>query len=309
MFSYYEAFSLEESLAERLTANESEVEKTTSLSLLNLPLNIHLEVSNRALSVYSESEIKKSLDMKAKIAMNCINKAFANTNKGRNIRVNLQVVDLDFLSKEEEKAKGASAYKPERDLHGNIAPYIAGKSTSEHTVSYFNTSVSHVPFIADKNYLYLLNTPDFADFANMEDIATELSLLKQSWSKNPFNPQFTSAQEEIINSYYDKEDKVSEAANEGINRIIADGFNFDDLVMSNRVKLMLTEVQPTSVVGKGSAITLAHELMHSFGGLKDRYIDPKNTTPNLMGAYNGGNECALTDEQVNHFIDYRGLVL
>ena len=55
------------------------------------------------------------------------------------------------------------------------------------------------------------------------------------------------------------------------------------------------------------AITFAHELMHAYGGLVDRYWDPQNTDENLMGAYQKQNVCFLRDDQINKIKKSRGL--
>ena len=261
-------------------------------------LNLNIEISQKILKKFSKEEIKKSVSEKTLVANDCINEAF--NQAGSKIQVTMKINKIHFLTQGEEQLKGYHSFEPDKNSDGSLKRHKKGSSTDTHLVSFYNTAGNYVPLLFDQSFQELIGDKKFSPVLRTENLLKERRrLLSKAWTV-----PLTKAEQHKVEELYE-ETKSLESQYEQIYK----NTSIEDFTMSNTVRMELLNIYPAGffdkVFSKESAIILAHELMHSFGGLYDKYDDPQNTAPNLMGAHGGGFTCILTKKQVEEFSKYR----
>ena len=142
-------------------------------------------------------------------------------------------------------------------------------------------------------------------FAAVEELSKKRLEYLNARYPNPFS-NISEESHVDVETFYEREKHLEAIAMEKYSERPEVAEMFNSLELSNIVRLEWNELRSENDPNTDNII--AHELMHSFGGLRDRYTNPANTEPNLMGAYGGGNTCILNDDQVRRFLKYRGLI-
>lgn len=267
-------------------------------------LSLNFELSEKLLKSHSISEVEQGLIEKVSEAEACINTAFKAA--GSEIEVEIDIKSVSWLDEREESLKGYHPFEPDRNEKGDIIQGTLGGCANEHNVSAYETSVNHVTNVFNEDVMAIFNHPDMKPVLEAENIAREIEkkVRKIQETMDPMDPvDILDDKDAQIERLYAIEDQAYAKSTEALRKMMAAGkVDFYALPLSNRVRLMLGELSPHNHAGDN---VLAHELMHSFGGLQDNYIHEQNTEPNLMGSHGGGNECVLTAEQVKSFKKYR----
>lgn len=205
-------------------------------------------------------------------AEKCINKAL-----DEKASVSLKQKELIYY---EENLPGlklsTSVFMPDF-MNGDVIPIESGQTTNEYIVS-FRETIDSVPW----------------------------AITSEIWNhfKQPrFNVLFTYEREYL--AYKLSEFEISQLA-EKVDKLLSE---FKDLTSGNVIRMkkkyVLIRTNDKDRL-EAHGLTLAHELMHAFGGLDDLYRKEYSTRKNLMGAYGGHLDCVLSPQQINFIIYYRG---
>ncbi len=263
-------------------------------------LNVTVEIAHDIASGFSEEEIKSIVDYNIKITQGCLDESFKSA--GSNIRVDVSLDQWNILDEEELQRIGYHPFDPDIDKSENLIVGDVGASTNNHIVRYFDASVNHASMLFDDKMMQLLKADDFQPILYVESFPKKKLLFLKEWG-----PELGLDKKNELEKMQAKNDSYEENIMASYDKILKSGLlKQEDITLANVVRMDRVEFNKSDTPwAKESAITFAHELMHTYGGLEDNYIDPENTAPNLMGAHGGGNSCVLTPVQVQKFIQYR----
>jgi hypothetical protein len=260
-----------------------------------------VQISDRALLEYSKEEIESSLKNKIQSANRCINEAFSISELGRGVSLSISITNFQYLESAEVQVLGIHPF----ELDETKSALILGRETNHHVLSFHGANCNHVPPAKTREYNQLMSHETVMAFAAAENVSKERLEYLNARSPNPFS-NISNEDQFVIETFYEREDHAEAIAMEKHAKTPDVAEKFNSLKLSNIVRLEWNELRPE--IDPNIENVIAHELMHSFGGLPDRYTDPANTEPNLMGAHGGGNTCILDDAQVRKFLKYRGLI-
>lgn len=279
---------------------------------VNFKMRLDVEIGAHViLEIGSRAKVEEILHRRISLAQRCIRQAVED--KGGLVPFNLAIAinSISWLTPEDEAIRSYSAFLPDKDREGNAIRQNSGAESTTFNLIIFGVNVSHVPHRFSHEWRRLIGLPEFIPIHQFEEARHQLNLALQSESTdkqiieklanqaNQLASKVSKAWERSARSLSAKRNSGEEMSIETLSEMLFDP--------SNVIKLREEFILFSDDFYESSL--LAHEFLHSFGGLRDEYDDQENKEPNIMGSYLGSRECALRPDQIEHIFKYRGISL
>lgn len=244
-----------------------------------------------------------TLDQAIQSAQNCLNQAFQSAG-AHSFHLSLKVDASSSLSSEEEAKLPAHFMAPLLDDQGSpLHGFVNGARTNQFEV-FLSKRISR----SNVKPLYNASVP-----LKERLLAVKVGQARETCD-SIYENELDPVQQKLSGPCYDNKDLI--ALREVISAKYKLACNMaakledetSDRELPNASALFIHPEATANELGK----TLAHELMHAFGGLQDRYkgsaASREKWSNNLMGARDSAHQeltCSLTSDQIKAILAYR----